>query len=325
MSVLLVGDLHVDKLSRIIPDFTDLVMKTLTNTVKDIQERHSIDTVVIAGDIFDSAFPSQHSIVTTLKHLTRIDAKVMLLLGNHDYADNEQHSLMVAKWVESTKSSNLSVIDEPTTIVSDDHKYLALPHPYVQPLPKGYTAGIGHFAVNGAKADNGFKVRSKHCPKGKWILGDFHTPQAGRANSCHFEYIGSLTQLAWNEGKKKRVLVLEDGDTVSVPVKQLYSLNKVTVSDEGDLPDTSHKRRYYHLQTNEFFLPAGYLNDNPTVLKVSALSKQKDKRASVLLENNEYTLDPLKRLPDFLRSKKVGESVVERAVELAKELKVIHA
>lgn len=323
MAILLIGDLHADKLCHVIPQFTRRVCRALTRTVEDVQAQYALEHIVIAGDIFDSATPTQSAVVDVLSVLSSLPAPVHLLLGNHDYGNTQSHSLLIAKWVSTQKNSNIRVIDQPETLRVDDHEYLLLPHPYVEDLPDRFTAGIGHFAVNGAKADNGFKVRSSHNPKGRWYLGDFHTSQVGHVKSCHYEYIGSLTQLAWEESHKKSVLVLDDGDAHRIPARSTYRMVKRKIASLDDLNAIEDKpRTYYKLQTENFSLPVGYLSEHPNVLKVAPISKKKDRRAAVLLENSEYVLDPLKSLPSFLEGKKYDANVSQRAVEIAKELKI---
>jgi DNA repair exonuclease SbcCD nuclease subunit len=330
MSILICGDLHVDKHEDKIPNFTKLVLKCLSNTVRKATD-NGIDTIVLAGDIFDSPEPSQAAIVSVMRCLQRMEATVYILLGNHDSSNAKKHSLQVAQWFSSTSESNsVFVVTKPKIIESDDYKMLLLPHPYVYDLPTKCDIGVAHFAVNGAKSDNGFAVRSNHAPKGDWILGDFHTAQRGISKGCKYEYVGSLTQLAWEESEKKSVISLNDGDRNRIRVEPTYRLKKVTVASEGDLVNlkaTTDIPTYFNVVlTENYRLPNGFLLENPHILKATPQSVRKDKRAQVLLEDSESTIDPLRNLEAYLLKQNVNEQVAVRALKYAKRLqKQYHA
>ncbi len=322
MSVLFIGDLHCDKLCHRIPNFTALVLKTLTDTINIGLER-GITDVVLCGDVFDGPNPTQDTIVELLEAISNVDCTVWLMLGNHDSANVDTHSLKITKWVSKQKDSNIRVVTEPTTLKIDGLRIWLLPHPYVEDLPKKYAFGVGHFAVDGAKSDNGFAVRTKHCPKGTWILGDFHAPQGGRSKGCKYRYVGSLTQLSFAEGEKKRVILLDDGELESIGVRPSYLLRRKTVSSVEQLPDVSDRSVFWQIKyTSDFNFPSGWLMDNPNVVDTGPSTKRKEKKASVLLgEDSEYRTDPLKSLEPFLRKKNLEEIVIKRALKIAKELR----
>jgi DNA repair exonuclease SbcCD nuclease subunit len=324
--LLCIGDMHIDKLSNTIPNFTTKVLKSFNYVVeKGIED--GATCIVIAGDIFDSSNPSQRSIVQFMKAIQDSPIPVYVMLGNHDYSDSTSHSLVIAKWFEKDHSKNLKIVTEPTPLKVGKMKYLLYPHPYVEDLPSGYDYGIAHFAVNGARGDNGFVVRTKNQPKGRFILGDFHTPQSGKTKKCSFEYIGSLTQLAWAEDTKKRaILIDEDGDKNNIKVKHFYELRTLIVESKDDLDKVGNEKGvFYRLKTKGFELPPSFLANNPNVLKHSPISIPKNKKAQVLLEDSEYTLDPLSKLRAFLESKKYSDKVVNKAVKIADKLRGTNA
>ena len=322
MPTLFIGDLHIDKLNHRLPNFTNLVIKTLSDTI-DIGLKRGIDRVILCGDIYDGPFPRQSTQVKFLSCLAKKDVQFDILLGNHDSSNTNEHSLETAKWVGKQRLSNIRVITKPTTVKTEEGDDLwLLPHPYVEDLPKKYLLGVGHFAVNGARSDNGFKVRSKHCPKGRWILGDFHEPQGGRVNSCKYTYVGSLSQLGILEKPNKRVLLLEDGELSSLKVPLSYTLKRAEVHTLDDLPDVSDRTVYWQIKyASNFKFPAGWLFENTNIIQTSPIMVRKDKRANVLLEDSEYRIDPLKSLEPYLRTRKYQEKVIQRAIKIAHKLR----
>ncbi len=320
MSLLCIGDLHIDKLSYLIPGFTKLVLKCLVSTIQD-SLRHGITDVVLAGDIFDSPFPTQSTQVAFFRALSKLDVNVMALLGNHDYSNVNTHSMLIAEWLGGRKGSNFQVISKPTSLKIDGVKYLMMPHPYVSDLDKSVDFGIGHFAVNGARADNGFTVRSSHAPKGNWILGDFHTPQSGRSKSCKYDYLGSLTQLGWKEKSKKSVIRIEDGEKLRVPVSPTYRMKEIIAESDDDVANLDASVFYNIRLKGGYALPTGWLIEHPNVVKSSSLIRKKDKRADILLEDSEVMQSPLVKLPLYLQSKNIPPKIAKRAVEIAETLR----
>ena len=314
-----IGDLHLEKLDSRIEGFTGLALKTLSHTITTVRDS-GITTFVFMGDIFDGPDPSQNSQVSFLKCLSRFDdCKFYLLMGNHDFSDITKHSLSLTQWA-GTVLKNIKVITKPKVLKLGGVKVWACPHPFVEPAPEKVAWCLGHFAVNGSKSDNGFAIRTKHAPKGRWLLGDFHTPQSGKSKSCRFTYIGSLVQLSWSEKTGKRVVVVDDsGDLQSVKIKLPYFLKTVSVG-KGKPPKLK-KNWYVRIKTStRDNLDQDWLRDNPNIVKIDVASKKKDKRAQVALDSL-VSDDPLKSLEPYLRTTKFDEATLARALEIAATLK----
>ena len=202
MTLAVIGDIHLNKLSHRIPNFNQYVLKTFRSTLDDVEKR-GVSKVVLAGDIFDDPYPSQSSNTQFLDAITDYpDIEFLAIVGNHDYADSATSSLIIANWTKKLKS-NLRVVTKPEIMKVDGVRYELMPHPYVQDMSKKADFAIAHFAVNGARGDNGYVVRTKNQPKGNFILGDFHTEQQGKVKGCIYDYVGSLSQLSWEERAKK--------------------------------------------------------------------------------------------------------------------------
>jgi predicted phosphodiesterase len=324
MTLAVIGDIHLNKLSHRIPNFNELVLKTLRSTLDDVEKR-GVGKVVLAGDIFDDPYPSQTSNAQFLDALTDYpDMEFLAIIGNHDYADASTNSMVIANWTRKLKS-NLRIVSEPEILKVDGVRYELMPHPYVQDMSRKADFGIAHFAVNGARGDNGYVVRTKNQPKGNWILGDFHTEQQGKIKGCLYDYVGSLTQLAWEEAAKKSIIIVEDGEKHRRRVNLAYKLVKYVVSSDDELDDCKFEANcFYHMKLKGgYVLPKGWALEHPTVVKQSAVGKKKDPRAALLAEDSPTLLHPLANLEAYLLTKKIDPVIAQRAVDLAHTLRLV--
>jgi len=321
-----IGDIHLEKLDHLIPDFNAKVLASLKLAVESAMDKGCQD-VVLLGDIFDSPYPSQESVVSllnTLALLTKQGVKIYLMLGNHDFASKGINSLTTTGWVGKFSTPDIEVVTKPKVITVDGYKYFICPHTHVVDMPSGADFALGHFAINGSRADNGFKVRSKHAPTGDWVMADFHTAQRGVSSKCSYEYIGSLTQLSWFEKPAKSIVLVDGGDKSRIRLKPTYRLIRSVVASDSELPLCREANSFYYLQTKDgYALPKGWLTEHPQVVRVSSVTQRTDKRAQVLLSEATASTNPLAHLETFLfRSKSLDKAVVHRALEIAQGIKV---
>lgn len=320
-----IGDIHLDKLSHRIPKFPRLVEKTLRNTI-DLSLKRGCEAIVFMGDIFDTPYPKTEDVLLFLNVLTdyKEDVDFKIILGNHDYSDIHINSLRTIGWVNKIKH-NIEVIKQPTILKYSDVRYHVQPHPFCEDMNKKADFALGHFAVNGARGDNGFVVRTKNQPKGNWILGDFHGEQIIQIKKNIYEYVGSLSQLSWEEKNQKSFLTVEDGEKVRHKIPSKYKLVKYSVSSDDDLDACSfEKGNYYYVQTsNGYILPKGWAIEHPMVIRTSAVGVRKDARASVVLADKyQLSFTPLSFLEQYLVTKKVDERFIKRTMKIAHKIKV---
>lgn len=317
-----IGDLHYSKLEHRIPKFNKLLSKALRTTLNDAVDRGS-EAIVLLGDITDNPYPSQNTLIDFLDVVTDYDLPFYLIIGNHDYADATIDSMRISKWMRRKLKSNLRVISTPKIIKIAGMTYHFMPHPFVENMSPKADYAFAHFAVNGARGDNGFVVRTKNQPQGNFILGDFHTAQEGKVKKCIFEYVGSLTQLSWEENTKKSVISIEDGEKVRHKVKLPYKLIKYTVSSDEELNScVFEKGNFYFLKTkNGYLTPKGWNLDHPEVVRWSAVGAKKDPRAALLVESSTIT-NPLTHLEPYLLSKKHSTELVSRCMKIAENMKI---
>lgn len=325
MTVTCIGDLHYDKLSHRLPKFNGLLSQALRSTLDDAVDRGS-EAIVLLGDITDNPYPSQNTLVDFLEVITDYDLPFYAIIGNHDYADATIDSMRITKWMRRKLKSNIRIISAPKIIKIGGMSYHFMPHPFVMDMSSKADYAFAHFAVNGARGDNGFVVRTKNQPKGNFVLGDFHTAQEGKVKKCIFEYVGSLTQLSWEEDTKKSVISIEDGEKVRYKVKLPYKLIKYTVSSDEELNACKfEKGNFYFLKTKDGYItPRGWNLDHPMVVRTSAVGAKKDKRAALLVGDTTIT-NPLTHLEPYLLSKKHSMELVSRCVKIAEEMKISQA
>lgn len=319
-----IGDLHIDKLSHRVPNFNNILILTLRATIKAARLK-GCSNFMLLGDVFDTSIPSDEGMVLLLRALADFkDCNFYLLLGNHDYSKKETHSLVIPKVIAKLYSqSNFEVIDKPKYFNFEGTKVYASPHPYVKPADKKVHFNIGHFAVNGAKSDNGFAIRTKNSPKGKWILGDFHTPQNIKG-AGYYTYVGSLTQLSFSEKANKRVVIVDKRDVSSISVDLLYKLGDIHIKNEEDFDkkiDNNESTFYRAIVNSGLNIPPTFLKNNPSIIKLQPKQLKKDKKAAVILKNIVES-NPLANLPNYLGNKKLEDSVIDRAVEIANSIKL---
>lgn len=322
MTVTVIGDIHFDKLTHRIPKFNQLLSQGLRSTLDDAVKRGS-EAIVLLGDITDNPYPSQNTLVEFMEVITDYDLPFYAILGNHDYADATIDSMRITKWMRRKLKSNIRIISSPKIIKIGGVSYHFMPHPFVQPMSSKADYAFAHFAVNGARGDNGYTVRTKNQPAGNFILGDFHTAQEGKVKKCIFDYVGSLTQLSWEEDTKKSVITIEDGEKVRYRVKLPYKLIKYTISSDDELNACRfEKGNFYYIKTKDGYItPKGWNLDHPMVVRTSAVGVKKDKRAALLISDAAIS-SPLTYLEPYLLSKKHSVELVSRCMKLAEGMKI---
>jgi exonuclease SbcD len=88
MRILHTGDWHVGKVLKGLARFDEHV--AVLGEIVDIARRETVDVVLVAGDVFESAAPpaeAQRLAYTTLLALRATGAEVAVIAGNHDHGD----------------------------------------------------------------------------------------------------------------------------------------------------------------------------------------------------------------------------------------------
>lgn len=228
---LAIGDLHLDKFNAIIPDAEDRVLTTLAAQYTMAREQGHGD-VVLLGDVFDNAYPEQTSVSKVIRFLHSQKAvKTHVIMGNHDHDDTDHHSLEWMRTLFRLRFLNGMVYTKPKVVeLDDEERYWFCPHPYAEDQPKGTRYAFGHFGYAGARGDNGYVIRSGNSPRGRWVLGDYHTKQRGK----NWMYPGSLCQCNFHESSEK--FVVDVGEKLrAIQVSPALRLGRAKIESEADL------------------------------------------------------------------------------------------
>lgn len=86
MKLLIVADIHVKLGQRKVPKEWQI---NRLNLLADEINKHKVDLVVIAGDLFDTAKPSVEEVGATLNFLQKIIDKKLILPGNHEMVNKK--------------------------------------------------------------------------------------------------------------------------------------------------------------------------------------------------------------------------------------------
>lgn len=297
----ILGDLHLGpkELLSVIPDIVDRQLSTVSKIIKRYNSK-GCNTFMFVGDIFDVATPETWIILDLIKFLKKQLDKgniFYFFLGNHDTNSLDQHALMIINSLRLFIDDNkLNIIFEPTVESIAGTRLFICPHPFIEDMPKNCDFAVGHYAFKGAKADNGFILKTGYAPKGNWILGDFHTPQQGK----RFIYVGSVTQIKFHEPPYKRTLLLEDGEIQSIKHTPDVILNKINIASDSDFAKID-KDIFYSVSFDPSYSPKlNWQSKYPNLVKFTVEGK-KNKAAEVLMATIKSE-NPLSGLDNYLVS-----------------------
>lgn len=301
-----IGDLHIDALDKYIPEAHTKILSTLDRVVTREKENGSSHLIQL-GDSFDSPFPEQHHVIAYLKVLRKhSDMYTYILMGNHDYADVNSNSLKYIKFLCKTGFVNGEVVTKPKVVKIHDEKYFLCPHPYIDDQPKNVRYSFGHYGYEGAKSDTGYTLHSGNAPRGRWVLGDYHTPQKGK----NYIYAGSLTQVKWHEDKEKTYLRIDESIN-QIIVKPDIVLDRATIDSVDDLKSLNRDHYWSVNITRNAKLPPDWATKYPHVVRHHT-EKQTSKRAKILMQQI-VTDDPLAGLADYLRNEGLSDKEIRYA------------
>jgi len=257
--LLLIGDCHIQPKTII-----DLTF-AFEQIYKIIQE-HEIQHIVLCGDELDLHSTVKESSFNFLieileKILSFNSTKVYLLVGNHDFKNNNvfcsnDHFLNPFK-----KWKNVQVIDVPTIININNNKIACFPF-----IPEGrfhearikylgedinYNLCLGHQGFTGATLDNGMAFTGTD----KWlkkypmmITGHFHSPHQPQENLI---YVGSLIPLKHGEDDPKRILIVTLNSDKALEIGEIemesggkYVTILIDIQDPPNKIEKSEKLRY---------------------------------------------------------------------------------
>ena len=315
-----IGDLHLGKLSSIIPDHLARQINSLNEILFKVM-RMGIEEVVLLGDVLDKPNPDA-SIMVELIRLFRDhkDLRFHWLTGNHD-----RHSAVL-----SSIDILMTIFDANGPRIVADPEYINgvawLPYPYDD--PRDCHTAFAHVDRPGALYENGYRVKGKRIDDGRcrWIIGHIHRAQRVGNNIW---YPGTPWQLSFGDRVRDRYWVVIKGKTCApkkVPIRAPYTLMDVHAQSDQDLSRIS----VYHERTpdcwirirlaDDLVLPHNWLADHPRCSP--AISSKRGELASKLeslANQHRMKVDLLHGLDEFLKAKGIKGRLNKWAMKVARK------
>jgi DNA repair exonuclease SbcCD nuclease subunit len=332
-----IGDLHLDKLTKYWPNANTLQLNSVRRTVNSSVLKGATQ-VFLLGDIAEGirdntgnamrlSEPAQCELLGLLFELDkRIDTHI--ILGNHDWASEGNHSLSV--FIEMQKHGvfkRVRFYPELDRVKIEGQRVAMMPYPNVEP-PKGCELGFAHYEVSGAVGDNGRAVHSSDtfdwsCPI---IQGHLHTRQRVR----NHWYPGTLYQTSFGENADKGYALLHMGQKLKVQwVKHEppFKLVNLRVNKREDFKQlTTDEHTLFKLFVHEdVTVPDDLLMKFPNIVNRLAFASEAEAEAleqdEFQTENQKIDLNDRVVLPDFLKSKGADKKQIERALQIVDDFR----
>ena len=305
-----IGDLHIEGLERHIPDIYKKILSTFDKVV-DREVENGTSAIIQLGDTFDGADPDQIYTAAFIESLYRHPTiPKYILIGNHDFDDVKHYALRTIRWLFKIGFLNGKVFGKPEVMKIDGDNYLFCSHPHVvDKPPKNTFMCFGHFGYQGARGDNGYVIKSGNAPKGRWVLGDYHTAQRGK----NYAYPGSLTQIKFHESPDKYIIRVDDS-VKTVKIKPDYRLGRTTIETNEQL-EALDRDTYWSVNiSSKVKLPPDWARKYPNIIRHHA-EKDTSKRQRVLMKQ-VASEDPLEGFRDYLLEQGMSKKEATRTLQL---------
>jgi len=212
LEALAIGDLHFDKLDGLYPINHLKLQAAEINKAMRYALQNGIRYVFFLGDIGEHPTLSDAAKEVFFNLLHKYDGKldIHIILGNHDVAMEDSHSLkLFHRLYETSKFQTVHIHAKPNQRVLGGVPVTFLPFPADNPSILGDSTisspsiNLAHIERPGAKRDNGYTIKKggieEPDTKDIWVIGHLHTPQkVGRSY-----YPGTLYQLNFGESLPK--------------------------------------------------------------------------------------------------------------------------
>lgn len=329
-----VGDLHMDKLGRLLGDRQFALQVAELEKPMEYALAKGIRNVNLLGDVSENPFLTAPAFCALLRYLKKYDGKlnISVILGNHDFAENGVHSLLPFIEMQELKMfKSVRFFTAPKVIKFGDVKVNYSPYPFTDGIKNA--VNLGHFEVSGSTRDNGRIIKEAHDVGDiDWDMGHLHTPH----DVGNVHYVGTLYQTNFGESlpksfthakyrmsggklQKKRVRVPND------PVFKLFNLK---VESKADLKEIQKKDTYLY----KLFVQSKYdislkdLEKYPNIVDVKGFTTKEELTALMdeefieMREQNLVLPSVTENLRDYLKSKGADKKQISRAMEITKEL-----
>ena len=262
MKFLHCADIHIGA-PAYVPDNLARTEKVIHDIFSIAAERN-IKTVVIAGDLFDIAYPTneeQHFLERTLLGYDAAGFNILAISGNHDLIDQTGETAIryLAIMGDQTRFHNSVIVERTTYHQIDDTIFILLVHrtkKFREDLDKAindlkdasvelnykHVVVVAHELIKGSLMDNNHK--SKHGDLLQdtpfvtyFALGDIHVSQRIGLRAY---YSGAPLQIKFGDDAKKGVLIVDTDNPDHPEFVPIISKQLVIATSKEDIPEDSY-------------------------------------------------------------------------------------
>ena len=332
-----IGDLHLDRLKGLFPDnHLDLQFFEI-NKAMHTALKNGYKNIIYMGDISENTRLSQQAEVALISHFFRWDsrANIHVILGNHDYAESGNHSLLPFIELQRNKAFKTVKFYAKKTVKNIEGLNVNFsPYPFTD--SEKDMINFGHFEVSGSTRDNGQVIKKAHDvdKKAVWGMGHLHTPH----DVGNVHYCGTLYQLNFGERLPKGSMLIQgklSGGSLQHRIKRIsndptFKLINLVIESLSDTKkiEKNPLYRYRLLTKSNIELPENIMEKFPNIVKTEGFSNKEELKAIIedsFIEINNQTLElPSlnEHLEDFLiKVKGANKKQVKRALEIVKEVR----
>lgn len=247
LKALFFSDLHLKKANSWFNNGLDLQYKAIRQAFQYAVD-HAVPTVIIGGDISEDHYLDGGALGILADLLCEFDGllDIHIILGNHDVASEEHHSLLpVSRLVKGKRFKTVYVYEQPTFRRINGVPFNFLPFPFgAEARKRGLKEpafNVAHLEWRGAVRDNGVsRIGTEgyyHKSKDRWLIGHLHTAQ--ELEKGWVIYCGTLYQCSFGERLEKSMCLLEGTaknlKLTRIPVALPWRLLKVSIKTQKDL------------------------------------------------------------------------------------------
>lgn len=327
-------DWHFNKLANYFHDHLDRQVAELRKPFL-YALKHGVRTVIVPGDISEDPYLDGPAETALLSLLIEFDKRldIHIILGNHDFAHDGQHSLgPVSLLCKKRKLQTVTVYEKPEHIVIDGVNLNMLPFPYTAKDRKYKKAAfnVAHLEWNGAVRDNGVSRIKEGYEHGNgkdfWLMGHLHTPQY--LEKARVLYIGTQYQTNFGETPDKSFVhgvAKQVGETLQVKWKrvaqrQSFMLTNLRINTDQDfqqlVKDPSHLFKL-HL-SRDVRLPKKLLEQYPNIVSwvggVADSSKVEEREQSAGAFNRKT------KVKQLLKAEGLSKQEIEKGFTMLKSV-----
>ena len=335
MKAIFITDLHLDGMTSALGASANTLILNEVARVESWALRNGIPHVFYLGDLGNTpelSYEAQQLLIRQWAFHSDYFTRY-IIPGNHDYAEDGVHSLLVLQEAidNGMFGDRVRIYTKPTKLRIEGLRIQMLPYPFTEAAPDAHLV-LGHFAVSGSQRDNGTLITDgvEPLPKATYVCGHLHKPHS--VGKVH--YPGTLFQRDFGASLPKSFTYLEaevagkhaDIELHVVPHEPAFTLTNLIVETADDLKKVTdnplHKFKLW--LSAAVRLPENFLLNHPNVIRHDTYRSRKELRVKVerdVVADDDIALDdPFAGLVDYFESTEIEAGVRERALAIANEI-----